>query len=42
MISNAGAKNADADKMRVLWDVKVDDWATEELEVKLVTAMAER
>lgn len=42
MIANAGAKNADADKMRTIWDVKVDDWAEEELEVKLVTAMVER
>lgn len=42
MIANAGARNADADKMRTIWDVKVDDWAGQELEVRLVTAMAER
>lgn len=42
MIANAGARNADADKMRTIWDVKIDDWAGQELEVRLVTAMAER
>lgn len=42
LIANAGARNVDMDKMQVIWDVKVDDWASQELEVRLVTAMVEK